>query len=140
MNTKAFQASNLSNNGSEDNALDEPHNYVAQIDGLENIAEVQRGRQANAEEHEQCPGQNATNVRDNAETRNRNQGGQILGCEHKLYRLERHNAEGIDLLGHFHSPNLGREGGAGSATYGDCRHQRAEFARETDCDQVNYVT
>jgi hypothetical protein len=45
VNTKAFQTSNLRNNGPEDNALDEPHNYVAQVDCLEHIMEVQNGCQ-----------------------------------------------------------------------------------------------
>src|SRR5260221_3856661 len=71
--------------------------------------------------------------------RNRNQSCEILWRENKFKRLKSHDPKRVEFLGHFHSPNLCREGGAGSSTYRNRRHQRSELAGEANCDQVNDV-
>src|SRR5258706_8793403 len=85
------------------------------------------------------PAKNAEEIRDDAEARDRNQSCQILRCEHKLDRLQRHDAERIEFLRDFHGPDFSRECRAGSSADGNRREQWAEFAREADRDQVNDV-
>src|ERR1700677_359788 len=99
----------MSNDGCEHHALDESGDYVAQINGREDIMDVEKWRQASAEEHEQPTGQYAEEIRNDAEARNGNQSSQILGGEDKLDWLERHDAEGIEFLGDLHRPDLSRK-------------------------------
>src|ERR1700721_1030423 len=68
--------------------------------------DVEQWRQMGAEKNKQRTRQYAEEIRNNAEARNGNQSGQILGREDKLYRLERHDAKRGEFLSHLHRPDL----------------------------------
>jgi len=57
----------MSNDGCEHHAFDQSGDHVAQVDRIEHIVDIQQWRQASAKEHEQAAGQNAEQIRDDAE-------------------------------------------------------------------------
>src|SRR5579863_6096847 len=120
-------------------ALDESGDHVAQHDGVQHVAEVEKWSESGAEEHEHSARQNAANVRDDTETRNADQRRQILWSQQKLHGFKRHHTKGIEFLGHLHGPDLSRECGTRPSADGDGGEQWAEFAREADGNQIDDV-
>ena len=139
VDTEPFQASDVSDDGREHHALDESGDYVVQGNGSQHIMAIKQWRQAGAEEHEQPTGQDAEDIRNDAEARNRNQSGQIFGREDEFYWFERHDAEEIEFFRNFHRPDLSRERRSGAPTHGDRGEQRSEVAGKAHRDQFNSV-
>src|SRR5208337_1124525 len=99
----------MSNDRRKSYALNEPRDYIAQLDGFQHIAEIEQWREPGAEEHEQPARQDAANIRDDAETRNADQRCQELWAEDELHWLERHDPKGIEFLRHLHGSDLSRK-------------------------------
>ena len=120
-------------------AFDQTRDHVAQSDRSQYIVEVQQGREPRAKEHEQPARENTEEIGDDTQTRNADQGGQVLRRKDELNRFERHHSQRVEFLSHFHGPNLSRKCRTRTPADCNCRQQGAEFPRETDRNQINDI-